>query len=83
MIAINKKRGSNLGTDRWRRSEAKTEEERENVDVLYSGPSLIRDPLLHPPPSRTLKKQNSVLTSRWRGAEGRAGRVGGKLGNQM
>lgn len=39
-------------------------------------------PSLSPPPS-TLKKQNSVLTSRWRGAEGRAGREGGKLGNQM
>lgn len=34
-----------------------------------------------PPPS--LKKQNNVLTSWWRGAEGRAGREGGKLGNQM
>lgn len=33
------------------------------------------------PPS--LKKQNNVLTSWWRGAEGRAGREGGKLGNQM
>lgn len=37
-------------------------------------------------PSITLKKQNGVLTSRWRGAKGRAdGGVGGglELGNQM
>lgn len=34
-------------------------------------------------PSITLKKQNSVLTSRWRGATGRAAGEKGKLGNQM
>lgn len=56
--------------------------ERETVDVLYSGPSLIIHPLHHPH-HITQKKQNSVLTSWWRGTEGRARREGGKLGNQM
>lgn len=78
MIVRNKKRAK--GTKRCRRGEPKTKEERENADVLYSGPSLIRHPRHHPP---TLKKQNNVLTSWWRGVEGRAGREGGKLGNQM
>lgn len=55
-----------------------------NADVPYSEPSLIRHPLHHPPdPPQSLKKQNNVLTWRWRGAEGRAAREGGKLGNQM
>lgn len=62
--------------------EVNTEEERKNVDVLYAGPSLIRHPLHHLP-TATLKKQNSVLTSWWRGAERQEGRRGGKLGNQM
>lgn len=78
MSVRNKKRAK--GTKRCRRGEPKTKEERENADVLYSGPSLIRHPLHHPP---TLKKQNNVMTSWWRGVEGRAGREGGKLGNQM
>lgn len=34
-------------------------------------------------PPQSLKKQNNVLTWRWRGAEGRAAGEGGKLGNQM
>lgn len=42
--------------------------------------SCVRDHHSSHIPSITLKKQNSVLTSRWRGATGRAR---GKLGNQM
>lgn len=65
-----------------KRGEPKTKEETENVDVLCSLPSLIRHPL-HQSRPPTLKKQNNVLTSWWRGAEGRADREGRKLGNQM
>lgn len=60
--------------ERWNREEAKTEEGREIVDVLYARPSLIGHPLHHPP----LWKNKTVS---WHGGGGEL--EGGKLENQM
>lgn len=66
-----------LENEKWRK--LITKKERRRGDVM----SCIRDHHSSDIPSITLKKQNSVLTSRWRGATGRANRERGKLGNQM
>lgn len=64
---------------RGRRGETETEEERENVDILYSGPSLMKHPLHHHHPEKTKQCPNIVVEGS-RG-EGKGVKEGGREEN--
>lgn len=67
VVRVKKREAEQNGGEEGRQRQA---EESENVDVLYSG-AITHQTSPPSPLHPALKKQNSVLTSQWRGAEGR------------